>query len=585
VLFAVFAVGGFLWSLWVSQRFAYTGYWDDTLLVVGQFDRAPSDLRSVSSWVLDQQGDLNGPLVYLALLPGQWLGIRSNFLLILQANLALLSLIGVLVVIARRLGISRRATVSAALILSVSHVLTDQRTWFVPIQHTLTVLYSIVAVWATVHFLRTKTTAINPTWRLASLNFLLLLVGLGRETALPLSILVIVLLVLSRTFLGYLFGLSWTIPVIIQVQRTFSGRLGNRVEWFLEGSRIGVLRPSIETLASVPPSLLIAIFLPALTLVQMILVQTVNRHLSMTDGLTPILKHLHRLRRPISVVVLALWGTCLTFPRVGTPLLAILPPFHLFADTTIVRWQLSSFSPLIYLIGISISFATLFLRNVSPLLGLLCTTTFFLTIPYLIGQYESSLVDGPMGASSVSRYSVYFLPLAFFMFALMYDNLQAILMARALHALVLNTSVALLVVVSAVVGTQQLQRRAELYRSIYYVSCANDSYVMPTLAFERFRKGYLGRYVDDPYKTLVDDSMIKRLMKSVDTRPYTEDVDLAELNFSCTYPVEWLLEVVGPKVDGDVQQKLDQIRVEIGRTPESALRRRIQLLLESGLSS
>jgi len=38
-------------------------------------------------------------------------------------------------------------------------------------------------------------------------------------------------------------------------------------------------------------------------------------------------------------------------------------------------------------------------------------------------------------------------------------------------------------------------------------------------------------------------------------------------------------------VDGDVQQKLDQIRIEIGRTPESALRRRIHLLLESGLSS
>lgn len=55
-------------------------------------------------------------------------------------------------------------------------------------------------------------------------------------------------------------------------------------------------------------------------------------------------------------------------------------------------------------------------------------------------------------------------------------------------------------------------------------------------------------------------------MKSADTRPYTEDVDLAELNFSCTCPVEWLPKVVGPKVDGEVQQKLDQIRIEIGRT-------------------
>ena len=200
MLFAVFAVGGFLWSLWTSQRFAYTRYWDDTLLVVGQFDRAPSYLRSVSSWLLDQQGDLNGPLVYLALLPGQWLGIRSNFLLILQANLALLSLMGVLVVVARRVGISRRATVSAALILSVSHVFTDQRTWFVPIQHTLTVLFSVIALLATVHFLRPKIYRYNLMGRLASLNFLLLLVGLGRETALPLSILVIILLVLSRTF-------------------------------------------------------------------------------------------------------------------------------------------------------------------------------------------------------------------------------------------------------------------------------------------------------------------------------------------------------------------------------------------------
>lgn len=568
-------------AFWVAEQFAYTGYWDDTLLLVGWLDYAPSGFFSYIPWALDQQGDLNGPLIYLTLLPGHLLGIQSNYLLVLIGNIALSFLILILGAIAVRLGIGLWAAVVSTLIFCFSHVFSDQRTWFVPIQHTLTVLFSVLAVLFMFRLLRAEISTVSLISGTLGLNFLLFLVALGRETALPLSVLVVGLLIWSRNSKALVLGISWIIPVIIQVQRTFSGRLGNRVEWFLEGVQLDAIRPSINLLAQSRPSTFVAMFVPALVVGQILLLPRVNHSRGVTEALTRAPRHIFQLPKRLRVVTLGLWGICLTFPHVGTPFLGSVPPFHLLASTTVERWQISRFSMPTYLVGISISFIALTRKSVPPWLNLLSVTTFLLTLPYLIGQYESTFVDGSMGATSVSRYSIYFLPLAFLAFASLLQGLVGALRSKRAAWSILCAGLALLVVTSATLSTQSVQRRSELYRSVNFIRCSEESYFMPSVAFERFRQGYLSLYVRDPLITLLDDSRIKRVLLTAPIRRYTDSVDLNTLDQSCTYPVEWLLEVLGPSFYGEAQQKLDEFRSRIGLVAESQLRDEVWQLLES----
>ncbi|GEM_PF-1785243 len=570
VIFLIFAA--VMHALWISEQFAFAGYWDDTWMLVGNIEKMPSGLLAPISWILDQEGDMAGALIWILLAVGEWSGLQSNWLLILFANLAIVALVTVLCRIAIVLGVKKSVSITSGLILYSSPALIDQRAWFVPIQHTLTVLFGVLGCYWTFRLL-SRPRADNQIGfaELLSLNFMLLLVGLGREIGIPLSVLVLTVLIMRRPRFYQIVSLAWLLPLLIQLQRVFTNRLGTHVENFMGGSRFNIIRPSLNLIGESKPSTLLLLILPFIFLLQYVLVRRP------VEKNSPLPKNHWYLKSPgramivLRVAVLALCLLCIWLPRVGTPLLAITPPFAYFSNEYLyyfARWSHTQFELNVYWIGVVITFAAV-LTFRRALFLIIAIMSFLFTLPYLLPLTATFDVAKYVPATSITRYSVYFLPLA--MCLLIHFWEQAF---KFLESLLPRFQSVVQLLIPAVLGLVLLvgqlgpmEQRSLDYRSIAPVVCSLDRFSVPSQSGDHFMKGYMNMYVADPLEVLYDDYRIKRRSDLV-----FRVLDIKNLDTTCNYPVNALLEALGPWVGGDSQTRLDQIKELLGSQSENDLR-------------
>ena len=568
----VFVTAAVMHALWISEQFAFAGYWDDTWMLVGNIEKMPSGLLAPISWILDQEGDMAGALIWILLAVGEWSGLQSNWLLILFANLAIVALVTVLCRIAIVLGVKKSVSITSGLILYSSPVLIDQRAWFVPIQHTLTVLFGVLGCYWTFRLL-SRPRADNQIGfaELLSLNFMLLLVGLGREIGIPLSVLVLTVLIMRRPRFYQIVSLAWLLPLLIQLQRVFTNRLGTHVENFMGGSRFNIIRPSLNLIGESKPSTLLLLILPFIFLLQYVLVRRP------VEKNSPLPKNHWYLKSPgramivLRVAVFALCLLCIWLPRVGTPLLAITPPFAYFSNEYLyyfARWSHTQFELNVYWIGVVITFAAV-LTFRRALFLIIAIMSFLFTLPYLLPLTATFDVAKYVPATSITRYSVYFLPLA--MCLLIHFWEQAF---KFLESLLPRFQSVVQLLIPAVLGLVLLvgqlgpmEQRSLDYRSITPVVCSLDRFSVPSQSGDHFMKGYMNMYVADPLEVLYDDYRIKRRSDLV-----FRVLDIKNLDTTCNYPVNALLEALGPWVGGDSQARFDRIKELLGSQSENELR-------------
>lgn len=559
VMFLILLVMAHL--IWISEQFAFTGYWDDTWMFVGNIEKMPSGLLAPISWILDQEGDMAGALIWILLAVGKWSGLQSNWLLIFFANLAIVALVSVLCRIAIVLGVKKSVSITSGLILFSSPALIDQRAWFVPIQHTLTVLFGVLGCYWTFRLLsRPRADSQIGLAELVSLNFMLLLVGLGREIGIPLSVLVLTFLMMRRPRFYQIVSLAWVLPLLLQLQRVFANRLGSHVENFMQESRLNKIRPALNLIGESKPSALLLVLLPLIFLLQYVLVRRPVRAKSPLWENHQYLKSSGQAMIVLRVAVIALCLVCIWLPRAGTPLLAIIPPFAYFSNEYLyfARWSHTQFNLGTYWIGILITFVAIltFRRAIFLILAI---TSFLITLPYLLPSGATFDVSDVAPATSVTRYSVYFLPLA--MCLLVHFCEQAFKLLRVLPSGFNSVAQFLIPVILGLVlmagQLRPIEHRSFDYRSLTTVICSSDRFSVPS-ASEYFRQGYINQYVADPLKILYDDYRIRR-------RPgfALPTLDVKNLDTTCDYPLAALLNALGALVSGDSQAQLDRISEQL----------------------
>ena len=570
VIFLIFAA--VMHALWISEQFAFAGYWDDTWMLVGNIEKMPSGLWAPISWILDQEGDMAGALIWILLAIGKWSGLQSNWLLILFSNLAVVALVSVLCRIAIVLGVKKSVSITSGLILYSSPALIDQRAWFVPIQHTLTVLFGVLGCYWTFRLL-SKPRADNQIGfaELVSLNFMLLLVGLGREIGIPLSVLVLTVLIMRRPRFYQIVSLAWLLPLLIQLQRVFTNRLGHRVEKFMVGSRFNMIRPSLDLIGKSKPSALLLLILPLIFLSQYVLVRRPVETNSPLPKNHWYLKSSGQALIVLRVVVLALCFLCIWLPRVGTPLLAITPPFAYLSNEYLyyfARWSHTQFELNVYWIGVVVTFLVV-LTFRRALFLVIAIMSFLFTLPYLLPLSATVEVAKYVPATSATRYSVYFLPLAMCILIHFWEQvfklLESLLPKFQSVAQFLIPAVLGLVLMSGQLGP--IEQRSFDYQSITPVVCSSDRFSLLSTSGDYFMQGYINLYVADPLEVLYDDYRIRHQPELV-----LRTVDAKNLDTTCNFPVYALLEGLGSWVGGDSQTRLDQIREQLGSRSEDDLR-------------
>jgi hypothetical protein len=558
--------------IWISEQFAFTGFWDDTWMFVGHIEKMPAGGLGAISWMLDQEGDMAAPLIWILLAVGEWIGLQSNWLLILFANLAIVALISVLCRIAIVLGVKKSVSITSGLILYSSPALIDQRAWFVPIQHTLTVLFGVLGCYWTFRLL-SRPRADNQIGfaELVSLNLMLLLVGLGREIGIPLSVLVLTVLLMRRPRFYQIVSLAWLLPLLIQLQRVFTNRLGTHVENFMGGSRFNIIRPSLNLIGESKPSTLLLLILPFIFLLQYVLIRRPVETNSPLPKNHWYLKSSGQALIVLRVVVLALCFLCIWLPRVGTPLLAITPPFAYLSNEYLfyfARWSHTQFELNVYWIGVVVAFVVV-LTFRRALFLVVAIMSFLFTLPYLLPLTATFDVAKYVPATSITRYSVYFLPLAMCLLIHFWEQafkfLESLLPRFQSVAQLLIPAVLGLVLLVGQLGP--IEQRSFDYRSITPVVCSSDRFSVPSQSGDHFMKGYMTKYVVDPLGVLYDDYRIRHRPELV-----LRTVDIKNLDTTCNFPVNALLEALGPWVGGDSQTRLDQIKEQLGSQSENDLR-------------
>jgi hypothetical protein len=273
----------------------------------------------------------------------------------------------------------------------------------------------------------------------------------------------------------------------------------------------------------------------------------------------------------LRVAVFALCLLCIWLPRVGTPLLAITPPFAYFSNEYLyyfARWSHTQFELNVYWIGVVITFAAV-LTFRRALFLIIAIMSFLFTLPYLLPLTATFDVAKYVPATSITRYSVYFLPLA--MCLLIHFWEQAF---KFLESLLPRFQSVVQLLIPAVLGLVLLvgqlgpmEQRSLDYRSITPVVCSLDRFSVPSQSGDHFMKGYMNMYVADPLEVLYDDYRIKRRSDLV-----FRVLDIKNLDTTCNYPVNALLEALGPWVGGDSQARFDRIKELLGSQSENELR-------------
>jgi hypothetical protein len=257
--------------------------------------------------------------------------------------------------------------------------------------------------------------------------------------------------------------------------------------------------------------------------------------------------------------------------------LAITPPVDRFAHDYLFldRWSHTSFDLRIYFVGITFTFAAALSLRRAPF-QLVTIVSFVLPLPYLIPPSATFSAFEVNPATSVTRYSVYFLPVAACLLTQLLEYsfryVRRIQPKFQLWLVMISTLlIALLLLINQ---SRFIQTRANNYRSISEVTCSSERFFAPTpRAFAFLGFEYTYKYVANPIQELFNDFRVKRQpefrWKAV------EAMDLRNLDITCDYSIDFLLQELGARVSGDSQTRLDKIRDSLDFQSETVSRNEI----------
>lgn len=417
---------------WIAEKFAYTGYWDDTIIFVRHTANGPSNPIQFFLWLLNDYksfdgnlgiGDLYGPWVMGIIKFGSSIGLLSNWFLILISNFALLGLSATLYFIAVKLGAKRSHSGIAAIIIYFSPQFIDQRTWYVAIQHTTTVLFLVLASYQTYAILNLRNGK-KFNFNLVILNALLVLVSLGREVALPYGTLVIFVMLYTRMQNYQTIIVAWTLPILYWVQGIVVGRAGTHTQRAIDEFGLEHFQQQLLKYLDFPASKLLFVSMILILTLQFVLLKKSNKFngdlkrqdiQSSNQG-----NNKFNLRANTTKKSLILYATVILLTvndrSVATLATIFQPTGNTFRVSEIsARWSITNVEPLPFYL--SVMFIIFLLVNCTNIWHLLITpATLICTLPYLLSKSTAFEAQAtPYGVVFMSRYAIYFAPALFFL--------------------------------------------------------------------------------------------------------------------------------------------------------------------------
>jgi len=572
-----------LHSFTIAKYFLLSGYWDDTILFVRLIERAPSNPIHALPWILNQPGDLNGPLLLTLLYGLNITGLLSNYSLILLSNLALVALLALLVHIAIKLGAPAGLSCLSGALLYFAPVLVEQRTWFVAIQHTLTVLFSVAACYLTYSIASVPNSArrrsIN---RLVLLDLTLILVALGRETGLVLSVVVIGVVGVVRPRHFKVLALGWLIPSVVLIHRFISGREGTHVQRILRGFTNEM--PSTWGLAEIgiTPTQLVLLCAIAIPVIQTVVLPR-NRS-TQQRVVTAGNAEQRRASAGTTALISGVWLVLVQFPATGVSFVALLPPFSATGSEKLAfgRWSQFGFDAGTYHFVVAFVIAiALYLGSQS--ISVLLAFTLLCTAPYLAPGSGIISVVSERPTDTLSRYAVYSVPAVYFVLN------ELLRKVRATYSHIFGRSTPYLLILlplwfvpQAFRLDQLLQQRSSEFSSFVVESCSSGSYMVLSETTEGFvTNEYTRVLVSDPALALLNDSKLKSQFPDLDAQIVTQS-DVLQYCFD-DLPIESLVERIG--VFSGAQVQLDNLIAEIPIEDEEALRAGLKSFLDGLIQS
>ena len=419
---------GIAHCLWIAEKFAYTGYWDDTIIFVRHSADGPSNPFQFFLWLLDDYksldgtlhvGDLYGPWLVGIIKFGSSIGLLSNWFLILISNFALLGLSATLYFIAVKLGAKRSHSGIAAIIIYFSPQFIDQRTWYVAMQHTTTVLFLVLASYKTYVLLN-----LSDNKKLKSnqitLNILLILVSLGREIALPYGILVILVVLYTRRPNYQTVTVAWTLPIIYWIQGIIVGRAGTHTQYAIDGLGVNRLQNQLLKYLDFPASKLLFVSMILIIVLQFVLLKKSNKFNGDLKRQDIQSNSEFNLRANTTKITVVLYATVIllivNYRSVATFGTIFSPTGNTYSIYEFnQRWSITDIGHLpFYLSVIFIIFLLVCCAN--KWFILITTATVLCTLPYLSSNNIISDEEASgNGVSFMTRYSIYFVPALFFL--------------------------------------------------------------------------------------------------------------------------------------------------------------------------
>jgi len=578
-----------LHSFTIAKYFLLSGYWDDTILFVGIVDSAPSNPIRALIWILNQSGDLNGPLVNTLLYGLNITGLLSNYSLILFSNLALVALIGLLAHVAIKLGASAGLSFLTGVLLYFAPILIEQRTWPVAIQHTLTVFFSVAACYMTYEIASTPNVTRQRTLiQLSLLNVILIMLAFGRETGIPLSIVVIATLGILRVRFISALVLGWLIPLVFQVHRLGTGRLGTHVGWSVDDFTRHIRYYLGQIANAITPAQLLLFCIVVIPLTQLATLRrdrTVARDVRSVRTLRKIISPVNR--RGLLFCVCSL---LYLYPAAGTPLMGLLPPLSAFGREQLVlgRWSQFGFSDSIYLSVLTAFVGVAIIIN-SIRLNKLLAVTVLCTAPYLLMGDSLTINLFGKSPSSLSRYSLYFVPLAyvFILDLLAWLKIRRLRNRTYYQALFLVT-VSLWLIPQASQQQDSLIHRSAEFSSISVHRCGATSYVRLSGMGNWYVNAYVKDFVANPELAIFNDPGLKsRLPKSANMSAATDGEFLLDCfdQLTTEFLFDNIAQLISIANDRLLDDRIDDLRGLPQPRDQRETREKLREVLEDAVQS
>jgi hypothetical protein len=520
-------------------------------------------------WLLDDYksfdgtvgiGDLYGPWVIGIIKFGSSLGVLSNWFLILISNLALLGLSATLYFIAVKLGAKRSHSGIAAMIIYFSPQFIDQRTWYVAIQHTTTVLFLVLASYQTYAVLNLRNGK-KFKFNLIKLNALLVLVSLGREVALPYGTLVILAMLYTRKRNYQTIIVAWTLPILYWVQGIVVGRAGSHTQRAINDFGFQRFQAQLTRYLDFSASKLLFVLMILILILQFVLLMKSNKFIGDLKRQDIKSNSTFNLRANTTKKTVILYTTVILLivndRSVATLATIFQPTGNTFQVSEIsARWSITNVEPLPFYFSVMfIIFLLVYCTNIWYLL--ITPATLICTLPYLLSKSTAFEAQAtPYGVVFMSRYAIYFAPALFFLLIGAVNYFQLSQQSTKQFKMLLASLLPFITLFSLLNHASglnfEIRQKKHEFASLFKIQIGpfKGGYCLRSAAYKYLNLSYASSNFPDAYTIFYDD------FRSGSKFIVNSNCSIASL------PLNELLILISNRISGEEQQPFDDLATE-----------------------